>query len=409
MPYCYYTCNLLPTSFLAKAGYQPRWLGAHALIKETAGRFDSANVHPMTCPFVTRLVTAAERVLADGSAADRMVVPGGCDAMRRAGDLLASQYPNQVWTLRLPRCADEGALVELEQELKRAHRWLRDSAGEPPETPRPSAPETESLDVRRGLDLPSEPRPGGVFLVGGPLSDASLLEFITRLGPPISGVESCTAPARWRALDGPQCFGDGPDSYFDAERRGGAQPEETPPEEGRFEKTARLILAHGVCPRRSSADRRVYLAERLRAAQPACVIYARQSFCDPGAYDSLLVAELAAEQGLPFLEVEVGFPLEVSGPLRTRVEAFLEAQLLDDDLLGESNRRDRPGGLEEFDELDDLLDDWPPSDSPLGDGPPRDGLPSRGLSSEGLPGNNLGDDHPLVNDLSAENHGREEG
>jgi hypothetical protein len=79
------------------------------------------------------------------------------------------------------------------------------------------------------------------------------------------------------------------------------------------------------------------------------VIYARQSFCDPGAYDALLVAELAAERSLPFLEVEVGFPLEISGPLRTRVEAFLEAQLLDDDLLGD------PGDLGDLD--DDLLDD----------------------------------------------------
>jgi hypothetical protein len=63
------------------------------------------------------------------------------------------------------------------------------------------------------------------------------------------------------------------------------------------------------------------------------VIYARQSFCDPGAYDALTVAALAEERGLPYLEIEVGFPFEAGGPLRTRVEAFLEAQLLDDDLL----------------------------------------------------------------------------
>ena len=66
---------------------------------------------------------------------------------------------------------------------------------------------------------------------------------------------------------------------------------------------------------------------------PSSIIYARQSFCDPGAYDSLLVAELARERGLPFLEIEVDFPFDANGPLRTRVEAFLEAQLLDDDLL----------------------------------------------------------------------------
>jgi len=72
------------------------------------------------------------------------------------------------------------------------------------------------------------------------------------------------------------------------------------------------------------------------------VIYARQSFCDPGAYDALAVAALAEERGLPYLEIEVGFPFEPSGPLRTRVEAFLEAQSLDDDLL-DDDLVDDPG------------------------------------------------------------------
>ena len=101
-------------------------------------------------------------------------------------------------------------------------------------------------------------------------------------------------------------------------------------------------------------------------ARPSSVIYARQSFCDPGAYDALLVAEMAAEQGLPFLEVEVGFPLEISGPLRTRVEAFLEAQLLDDDLLGDLDYLD--DDLLDGDLQDDLRDDFgDPADEDVGD------------------------------------------
>jgi hypothetical protein len=93
------------------------------------------------------------------------------------------------------------------------------------------------------------------------------------------------------------------------------------------------MLELGVCPRRSTSERRAHLAHRLDQVGPTSIIYARQSFCDPGAYDALLVAQLAEERGLPYLEIEVGFPFEASGPLRTRVEAFLEAQLLDDDLL----------------------------------------------------------------------------
>ena len=96
---------------------------------------------------------------------------------------------------------------------------------------------------------------------------------------------------------------------------------------------ARDVLSLGMCPRRSTGERRDYLVRRLDESRPSSVIYARQSFCDPGAYDAVLVAELAEERGLPYLDIEVGFPFEASGPLRTRVEAFLEAQLLDDDLL----------------------------------------------------------------------------
>jgi hypothetical protein len=364
MPYCYYTCNLLPVAFLARAGYEPRWLGTHPTVKESAGRFDSPNVHPMTCPFVTRLVTAAERMLADGSADDRVVVPGGCDAMRRAGDLLSAQYPGQVRTFRLPRFADDGALSELTRDLEILDGWLRGSEERPLENLDARNPKAGSQEARRGFDLPSRPLPGGVFVVGGPLSDDSLLEFISKLGSPLSGVESCTAPARWLALDGPR--GSTADSFTGAE--------EALSGDAVFEETARLILAQAVCPRRSSADRRAHLARRMREAQPSSVIYARQSFCDPGAYDALLAADLAREAGLPFLEIEVGFPLEVSGPLRTRIEAFLEAQLLDEDLLGQEERSEERGRCGDLDELDDLLSDDLPDEHLFSHAPPDDEL-----------------------------------
>jgi hypothetical protein len=104
-----------------------------------------------------------------------------------------------------------------------------------------------------------------------------------------------------------------------------------------YEALAAFMLATGVCPRRSTVDRRDYLARRLDETQPTSIIYARQSFCDPGAYDALLVAEMARERHLPYLEIEVDFPFDAGGPLRTRVEAFLEAQLLDDDLLDDDD------------------------------------------------------------------------
>ena len=170
--------------------------------------------------------------------------------------------------------------------------------------------------------IPSAPRPGGVFLVAGPLSDDSLLRLIGRLGSHVSGLESCTSPDRWKPL-----------APAVAPRSQRAETRRRLPHD--YAALAALVLEAGMCPRRSTAERRDHLARRLDETRPASIIYARQSFCDPGAYDALLVAALAQERDLPYLEIEVDFPFDANGPLRTRVEAFLEAQLLDDDLLGD--------------------------------------------------------------------------
>jgi benzoyl-CoA reductase/2-hydroxyglutaryl-CoA dehydratase subunit BcrC/BadD/HgdB len=187
-----------------------------------------------------------------------------------------------------------------------------------------------------------------VFVVAGPLTDDSLLRLVGQLGASISGLESCTSPDRWRPLSAAGAPADSEAAAVQQEL--GAKSAFS--EVTQYLALAREILALGVCPRRSTAERRDYLARRLDESRPSSIIYARQSFCDPGAYDAVLVAQLAEERGLPFLEMEVGFPFEASGPLRTRVEAFLEAQmldedLLDDDLLGELLDTDdlEPGGF----------------------------------------------------------------
>ncbi len=60
MPDCYYTCNLLPLALLTEAGYSPRWLGNHLRDPGAPARREALSVHPMTCPYVTKLVAAAE-------------------------------------------------------------------------------------------------------------------------------------------------------------------------------------------------------------------------------------------------------------------------------------------------------------------------------------------------------------
>jgi len=90
------------------------------------------------------------------------------------------------------------------------------------------------------------------------------------------------------------------------------------------------------------------------------VLYARLPFCDPGAYDAMAARALADEGGLPFLELEIDYPLEIDGRLRVRIEAFLETLTLTDPML---------------DDKDDLFgDDPPPLDGPAG-GPVSDCVP----------------------------------
>jgi hypothetical protein len=324
MANAYYTCNLTPLGLAARAGYSPRWLGNHLEDAAAPARREALSIHPMTCPYVTKLVAAADVLLSDAPSEDCLIVPGGCDAMRRMGDLMAATYPGRVFVLSMPRSSGAGEVKTLASDLRRLEEWLGsrlpDGHARHPVQEEPPA-----------LDYPFPPRPEGTFIVAGPLSDASLLRLINSLGVDIAGLESCTSPDRWKRLaadaaSSPAADRDDPATSYNA--------------------LAAQLLEIGVCPRRSTGERREYLARRLDESHPASVIYARQSFCDPGAYDALLVAQLADERGLPYLEIEVGFPFEAGGPLRTRVEAFLEAQLLDDDLL--ANDLDDPA-------VDDLL------------------------------------------------------
>lgn len=334
MAVIYHTCNLLPAVLVTQAGHSLRWLGNHVQGATAPARRDALGIHPMTCPYVTRLVAAADELLATAPAEDGVIVPGGCDAMRRLGDLLAATYPGRVFVLSLPRAASEATRRTLARDLARLDDWLRarEAGADGAEVQPPT------------VDYPTPPQAGGVFIVAGPLSDDSLLRLVEDLGSRVSGLESCTSPDRWRNLLGADAgtkAGAGglvPAAAGQANVAGAGGPVD-------YEALADLMLRVGVCPRSSTLTRRAHLAARLDESRPSAIIYARQSFCDPGAYDAVEVARLAEERGLPFLEIEVGFPFEASGPLRTRVEAFLEAQTLDDDLL------------DGFDDLDDdLLD-----------------------------------------------------
>lgn len=400
MPYCYYTCNLLPLDLVVRAGHTPYWLGHRLRDAGAPARREALSIHPMTCPYVTKLVAAADELfgskggsgdpldavastdagttappddtpgaegatgasvprgegaaLTGGAASgDCLVVPGGCDAARRMGDLLAATYPGRVFVLPMPRSTGPEVTKTLAADLTRLEDWLRtrlpaettpkpENDAAPGAEPTPTASRTAAQHESPTLEYPAPPQPGGVFVVAGPLSNDSLLGLINRLGANVSGLESCTSPDRWKRLAATESAASSPTAEdaptSGAPVAGGAAPDpgsaaaaSTPD----YEVLAAQLLKTGMCPRCSTVARRDYLIRRLNESRPASIIYARQSFCDPGAYDALLVAKLAEERDLPYLEIEVDFPFDASGPLRTRVEAFLEAQSLGDDLLGD--------------------------------------------------------------------------
>lgn len=282
------------------------------------------------------LLATAERVLvgrgdAHPDASDCLVVAAGCDAMRRLGDALAARHPQRVFTLFVPRTPDPASARSLAHDLTRLEEWLaaRAPAGRPVDEAGVAAARsaeagivgagTAEADPPDTFSYPTPPRPGGAFVVAGPLSDDGILRFIETLGLHISGVESCSGPERSEALAGIGV--------------GGID----------LDEVATGVLEAVSCPRSSVPARREHLARRLEESEAAAVIYARLPFCDPSAYDTLGVERLAAQQGLPYLEVEIGFPFEATGPLRVRIEAFLETLLLDAE-------------LSDLADLDDLLD-----------------------------------------------------
>ena len=88
---------------------------------------------------------------------------------------------------------------------------------------------------------------------------------------------------------------------------------------------ASRYLSKPPCPLRDIGPRQRtnYLLELAREYQVGGVIFLRQKFCDPHAYDIPALTKVSKKEGLPYLilELDVTIPL---GQYRTRIEAFLE-------------------------------------------------------------------------------------
>lgn len=337
---CYYTCNLVPPAFLERAGLVPRSLlgcsadgrngtdGAGLIAKPTI------TPHPNSCPYVVQTLAVAEVALSvEGDAL--LVAPSGCDAMRRAGDALRARFHDRVYVYAVPRTNDAGSVAALARDLDRLSAWLgaaaaadkargvatqpnavmaQPNADQPNDAAASPGAPPEGGAARSGtFAYPRPPQPGGVFVMGGPMSHPALPAAVEALGVTVSGIETCR---------GPECG-----ALLTELGRPGLSTRDI----------AALLLEAFRCPRCLAGPRREYLRGRLRESGASAVLYARLPFCDPGAYDAAAVQTLAEEEGVPFLELEVGYPFEMDGRLRVRIEAFLETLTLADSLLDDAD------------------------------------------------------------------------
>ncbi len=120
---------------------------------------------------------------------------------------------------------------------------------------RPQRRERPPASRRAGppLDYPSAPAPGRrVRGQRAPSATTRCCGSIDRLGAHVSGLESCTSPDRWQPLRS----GLRPTGAPARPRRGVANDAA----DDTYESLAAAVLEAGMCPRRSTVDRRAYLA-----------------------------------------------------------------------------------------------------------------------------------------------------
>lgn len=97
-------------------------------------------------------------------------------------------------------------------------------------------------------------------------------------------------------------------------------------EPDKMEAIAKFYLEKTACPRMlASEEREERLLEIIKARNIDGVIFYNQKFCDPSLFQIPLLREKIKLMGIPSLFLEGDFSLDISGQVKTRIQAFLEA------------------------------------------------------------------------------------
>jgi len=120
-----------------------------------------------------------------------------------------------------------------------------------------------------------------------------------------------------------------------------------PEEDGSLDGLARAYLRQPACStiHDPTLERAGALLSRVRETGARAVILFIQKFCEPELFDLPALKGRLEREGVPVLALETELCASETGPLRNRIEAFLET-LKDQPATGESEhvhgRRDRP-------------------------------------------------------------------
>jgi benzoyl-CoA reductase subunit C len=148
-------------------------------------------------------------------------------------------------------------------------------------------------------DAPSRPGNPRVVLVGAVLDDPTLLDVLDELGARVADDDLCVGTRSFAGL---------------AAEKGNP-----------IAALADRALNRLPCPVKYQPEspRGAHLRQRAEEARADGVIFVLPKFCDPHAFDYVLVKPELEATGVPFLHLETE-QTPTAGQIRTRVQAFLE-------------------------------------------------------------------------------------
>ena len=336
------TCSYVPEEILLAAHLRPR-----RLLPEAPPDDANAWLHPNTCLYLKSLFASARASqFADLSG---VVIANSCDAARKLFDLWEHYVPDlPAHFLEIPKTDDPEAIAFFAAELTRfAQRLGSTIPGARQPTPeslheairvcnavrekmqqvfhlqqsaRPLARGSDVFDLcRQGATLPPEafiekidrflavvredaPQAAKKRLVlsGCALHRPDLIRLIEHAGGRVTALDTCLGLRR----------------FADPVVEGA--PDAT-------EAIARRYLTRPTCPRMEGVEQRLaFLGDLVQTTRAHGVIYSPVKFCDPFLYDAPVLFARFREAKIPFLMLEHDYEHATSGPVRTRVEAFVE-------------------------------------------------------------------------------------